>query len=589
MNKKKSLAKIFLIIIVLSLLFVKEISIFKTQKDKLRYGFTLEEIGERIQYIYKYENTLKIQTLSQFGELGKLPQGKSVDTHIYLTKGNRILFLPESRANTKLNKADGKYNAYYSKKMQGYLFYLLCDWETHEAGIPLNSLENSTIKYCIVTEDYSTLQNDKNYGLEDLSYLGKIQVDFTKEIAADIYPIEVSGNGYVNVMVEYITEILSQEGEYGEYVIYLNDMHRVQREKRSFGETECYLDCVIEGNGRKEYAEFLIYDHGDIDGEIFPLSGPHLADSLGYFSDYYSEEENRELIQTIIDQNRGVVTLSITSQTKEIDRKKQSNNAFEYKNDMDFSTMSAKEIATLLSYVCSYSEWFGLAELGYRVGEFREFDGKEIILYSWANAGDKLFFIPADHVNTILKKKDGEVCPVYVNKTGDMEFYKLEKKQFADRTGQMNTSLITIDNLATCYIEYFVRIGETEKISIEDLIKLEIPPVKKDMFVRAFTQKIEELLKQAEKKGTYTVQIGEYESVYSNQVCISAAVIGKQDAYYIRYLIVAYGDDQYYFWPVGFGIDGSLEECASTKHGMNRTCIERTKQLNRTNIKIVLE
>lgn len=76
MNKKKSLAKIFLIIIVLSLLFVKEISIFKTQKDKLRYGFTLEEIGERIQYIYKYENTLKIQTLSQFGELGKLPQGK---------------------------------------------------------------------------------------------------------------------------------------------------------------------------------------------------------------------------------------------------------------------------------------------------------------------------------------------------------------------------------------------------------------------------------------------------------------------------------------------------------------------------------
>ena len=108
MNKKKSLAKIFLIIIVLSLLFVKEISIFKTQKDKLRYGFTLEEIGERIQYIYKYENTLKIQTLSQFGELGKLPQGKCVDTHIYLTKGNRILFLPESRANTKLNKADGK-------------------------------------------------------------------------------------------------------------------------------------------------------------------------------------------------------------------------------------------------------------------------------------------------------------------------------------------------------------------------------------------------------------------------------------------------------------------------------------------------
>lgn len=80
----------------MSLLFVKEISIFKTQKDKLRYGFTLEEIGERIQYIYKYENTLKIQTLSQFGELGKLPQGKKRRyTHIPYKRKQNIIFARE--------------------------------------------------------------------------------------------------------------------------------------------------------------------------------------------------------------------------------------------------------------------------------------------------------------------------------------------------------------------------------------------------------------------------------------------------------------------------------------------------------------
>lgn len=588
-NKKNRYIIFFLSVLLLGLFLGKEINISMASKGKSEYGFSLKEIGKRLEYIYKFESALKLQTSSYFGGLGRLPQGRCVDIHICLAKGNRILFLPESKVNTKIDKAGVTYYAYYSEEMEGYLFYLLCDWETYESGVPLNSLESSTIRYCMVTDDKKTYQDDKIYDLEDLSYLGKIQVDFTKEVPSDIHPIAVSGNGYVNAMIKYVTEILAQAEEYGEYVIYLNDMHRIQREKRSFGETACYMDCVIEGNGRKEYAEFIIYDHGDIDGEILSLSGPHLEDSLGYFSDYYSGEENREFIQKVIERKRGVVTLDVTAQTKESTKEKQYNNDLKYDSDMDFREISAKDIAALLSYVCSYSEWFGMAELGCRVGEFREFNGKEVIMYSWANTGDNLFFIPADRVNTFLKKEDGEICPVCVNEAGDMEFYKLEKQQFVDSSGQMDTSLITTDELAAYFIESFIRIGDTEKIVIEDLTKIEMPSVKEDRFVRAFTRQVKELLKQAKKEGIYTVRIGEYESVYSNQVCISAAVTGGQDAYYIRCLMVGYGDDQYYIWPVGFGIDGSLEECAGTKHSMNKTCIERTNQLKRTNIKIVLK
>ncbi len=43
----------------------------------------------------------------------------------------------------------------------------------------------------------------------------------------------------------------------------------------------------------------------------------------------------------------------------------------------------------------------------------------------------------------------------------------------------------------------------------------------------------------------------------------------------------------YYFWPVGFGLNGSLEEGEMNSHYMNAVCIERTKQLKRS--KIVIE
>lgn len=95
------------------------------------------------------------------------------------------------------------------------------------------------------------------------------------------------------------------------------------------------------------------------------------------------------------------------------------------------------------------------------------------------------------------------MCPVYINEMGDMEFYKMERKQFPDSLGQMDTSMITMDELSPYFIESLIRIGETEKIVIEDLTKLEMPSVEEERFVGAFTQQVEELLERAEKEGTY--------------------------------------------------------------------------------------
>ncbi len=595
-TKKNRLVLLFLLLVLSAMLFGRETDIRNVQKGETGYGFSLDEIRERLECIYQLETMRKPYMSSQFGELGSLPQGKSIDIHVYLAKGNRILFLPESRANADMDmEREGMTcKAYYSEALGGYLFYLMCDWEVYEMGVPLNSLESSTLWYCMVTDDKNAHLADAAamglcdgiYGADELAYLGQIQADFSEKALSGLYPVEDTDNGYIDAVAGYVTEKLAQEGEYGKYVIYLNDMYRVQREKRSFGETECYMDCVIEGNGRSEYAEFIIYDHGDIDGSVFPLSGPHLADSQGYFSDYHAGDENGEYIRKIIERKRGTVALEVTGQAEENTKESDDDQNPDCDSAVDFRELPAGEIARWLSYVCSYSEWFGLTELGSVAGEFGRLNGQQIVMYSWTNTGEALFFVPMDRVNTCLKKADGEICPVYVNEMGDMEFYKLDSRQFTDSAGQMDTSLIETENLEPCLIESFTKISETEKIVVEELTNFEMPPIENDMFVTAFTRQVGELLKQADRKGTYTVRIGEYESVCSNQVCISAAVTGGQDEYYIRYLIVRYGDDRYFFWPAGFGTDESLEECAGKKHGMNQTCIERTRLLNRTEIKI---
>ncbi len=57
------------------------------------------------------------------------------------------------------------------------------------------------------------------------------------------------------------------------------------------------------------------------------------------------------------------------------------------------------------------------------------------LFYILGQMRGQVILYPGRPCKHYIKKKDGEVCPVYVNKTGDMEFYKLEKSSLL--TGQV--------------------------------------------------------------------------------------------------------------------------------------------------------
>ncbi|MDE6566396.1 MAG: hypothetical protein K2K70_01535 [Lachnospiraceae bacterium] len=183
--------------------------------------------------------------------------------------------------------------------------------------------------------------------------------------------------------------------------------------------------------------------------------------------------------------------------------------------------------------------------------------------------------LPQENINVLI---------YLANETGDMEFYMLERNPYAGGMGQLKTSFITGKCLATRFIESMVKPGQ-EEIQTEALFETDIPQPEEVEFIRAVERQIEDLLRQAEMQGEYEIQIGEYELFFENKACISAVVTGEQE-YYVRYLIVRYGDDRYYFRPVGFGSDGSLEECEFGRHHMNQICAERTKLLNREKFRV---
>ena len=105
MYKKAYLVSTFLIGFLLLLTFWgnNETIQYAAQED-VAYGFSLTEIVERIEYIYQFKTLLKPPDSMYFGELGSLPQKKKVNISIYLAKGNKVLFLPDSKANSNIQK-----------------------------------------------------------------------------------------------------------------------------------------------------------------------------------------------------------------------------------------------------------------------------------------------------------------------------------------------------------------------------------------------------------------------------------------------------------------------------------------------------
>ncbi|MDE5866335.1 MAG: hypothetical protein K2H31_07035, partial [Lachnospiraceae bacterium] len=341
----------------------------------------------------------------------------------------------------------------------------------------------------------------------------------------------------------------------------------------------------------EEYIKCDIVDNGGISDDVWFVDFPEVVDSSAYFiNKRYMETQTDGFISEIMNLQRGAIQIEVSEETPEIteDEYIEDTKNVDIPNfnpDIDFRTMSAEEAEGWINYVYSYGEYFSMNELGYQAGELRGYCDEDIIMYTWENTGDTIYFIPASMTNTTITSDSGEKYWVYVNKDGYMEFYYLERNRYADDR-QLRTSLFMKSAIGTEYINSFITIGEG-KLQLLESELLDVPKVIEDEYVLALEKYIANMLKQEGKSGRYEIYVGEYEALANSKVCLSAACLGEKEDYYFRYMIVKNGEENYYFWPVGFGLDGSLEECAGDRHYMNKVCIERTKQLERS--KFVLD
>lgn len=565
-------------------------------QDASNFNVPLEEIGKKIEYAYTNLKIIDRMYFPEFGELGNLTEGREIAFTVYTVNGNKLLFLPKDKGNVEI-MIDGELcNLFYSEERGGYLFYLLKDWNLKESGVPVNALENYNIKYCMVTEKSGEMKDDVKkftniheywyegeYDLGDLQRLGEVVINLQEDKNVEASQIITHGNEYIDVVVEYIADVLREEKKYGSYDIYLGNYSRISDRYGDY--TDAYVTVAIIGNEVREYAAFNIGDNGDIGGVILN-DPPRLENSPQYFSSY-DEKESEYLISKVIGMQREIIKLEVEEYNdKKIEKKE---NLSEIENDnqeIDFRLMDSEEAAELIEYIISYCKYFGMNELGYWAGEIQEFDKSEIIMYTWSNVGDTLFFIPKAMVNTVAYGADGVVYPLYVNKDGVVKFYCIERNPYANKTGQMKTTLIYDYNGLSekgC-TDYLTKIGEAQ-LNIREYSSLDVLEIDEDEYVLALKNYVKELLLQYGRYGNYNIYVGEYEALHTNKVCLSAAVIGEEE-YYVRYLIVKSAKGNYYFWPVGFGLNASLNECENKSHQMNKLCIDRTKQLRHDAIAI---
>ena len=211
-----------------------------------------------------------------------------------------------------------------------------------------------------------------------------------------------------------------------------------------------------------------------------------------------------------------------------------------------------------IEYAWSYGEWFGMNELGYKNGKLRSLRGKEVIVLLSKYYDDRFYFRK--------EEKEG--------------YYEIRGSRDRGQEGQLETGLITFfEDKSDRYTYVREELGRG-KIEGRELTQLKVKNIEEDEYVLAMEEYIREMLLKNGKKGEYEICYGEYEALRGDKVCLSAAVTGEEE-YYVRCLIEKYGEGKYHFWPVGFGLNGSLEECEAERHYMNKVCIERTKKLER--------
>ena len=554
------------------------------------YYVPLEEIAQKIEYLYSYGNMLYGQSYN-YGELGPLPESRNICLEVYVAEGNKLLFLPKGKGNRDV-LVNGEFcSLYYSEKRAGYLFYYVTDFFTEEGGIPVNfpggGYDGWWIRTCIMEgESQPTGDDGFYYGIDsgNLVRLGETEVEFDPLDKPELPVVLVEGNEYMEAMVETAESILAERGKFGEYEMYLGTYGRMPDEGNQYYETDSSVFVAggcISGEGLEQYFLFNIWDDQGI-RRAHLLNPPGNPESEELFmEDNLLTINPEESVRRVKDMEWIKIPFTVVEGEKycvydngaEPGVRKQDGG-----EGMDFRTMDSGEAVDLIAYACSYSEWFGMNELGYGEGEIRGFRGKEIIMYTEACDGDVLLFIPADRVNRVYEE-DGKQYPLYVNREGYVEFYCMGSNPYAAGRGDLKSTLCTTREYREDSVSGLSMIGR-ERLEIKELLSFGLPVVEDNGYVEALEEHVGNLLEQNGERGKYKVYIGEYEVIYPARVCISAAVTGEKE-YYVRYLVVRSQHGTYYFWPAGFGLDRSLEECEAEKHYMNGVCIERTKRLGR--------
>lgn len=568
------------------------------------YQIPLEEIAERIEYEYAYENMIDHIADCDYKQLSYLPSGEKIAISVYAVEGNKILFLPDEKANAEAVVNNELCRLHYSQDAVGFVFYILVDWQLSENGIPVNSLENDyyhRIRECIVRDKDaiyeevsfadSPLHFMYEFELDDMVKLGDTEVTLDPERTIELQEIPVDGNEYIDAVAEYAESILREKQKYGRFQICLETFGRVPGK---YGEyTNCKISAAVVGEG---YEDYLFFSISETDGkinqdQIFQEYGPQSDSSTYFTAQWYLEAEPEDFIQQIVGLQREVIELEVgeeESTKKEEETDSNCASLLKYNQEIDFRSMVVEETAEQIRYAYSYEEWFNMNELGCKTGELRGLQDETIIMYVWKNNGDRVFFVPESRVNTHIKCESGEIFPVYVNREGKVEFYCLERNDNAGENGQMKTSFFMKDDLDTHYMDDMTRLGET-KLTLQELPLLDIKRIEEDEYIDALKEYIKDQLHQNGQGGEYEMNIGEYEAPYANTVCLSAAVSGKENSYYFRYLIIKSEQGNFYFYPAGFGLNSSLLECEAQRHYMNALCIERTKQLVRSSIVIKVD
>ena len=522
------------------------------------YHIPLDEIAEMIEHAYAYSNIWEDIAGKEFDGLGYLPEGEKIPITVYLAGGNEILFLPKRFTDKKVWINHELCRMHYAESSGNYLFFHIRQFGKEEMGVPVDSADS---RYQI---GIYTIRKD----IEDMSSLvklGETEVTFGPKMKAEVPVVPIIQNEYIDAAVKEAQCILAGRETYGEFKMYIGQYERDFTEYTD--STGCRITGCITGNGMEQYFSAAVSDNGGIRPAYQRNGDP----------DYYISdgEMYQDDIRRIMELERAVVTFSVEEGRDYADYFKNQEYDTEYDqgNVIEFRGMGLEEAAEFVNDMYSYSECFGLHELGCMAGGVRGLVHKEVILYAYYGG---LLFVPKEEINYIVQDEDGKDYRFHIN-GGVLQFYEISNSAVKRRSGQLGTSLIQRINFGTrvmgpksridMAVEELTEIGEIT-VEITDHLENIFPKLEKDEFIQATEDYIRDLLVQGGKSGEYRMYIGEYTAGSdANKACIS----GK-----------------YYFWPTGFGLDGSLEECAADRHYMNRLCIERTKQLERSEFEITV-